>query len=1069
MDAMPEAVWPGSVPNRRPQTVLRICYVDGCGGAPGAAFAAAASQGFSHVMLPPPWRVRAGGDRYLATDFGALAGDLGGGSLSTVAAQAAGAGVGLLLDVVLDRLDATSALLAQAGCPFAAPDQAIFLDPRRNTAGGAALAHLADPGEALVLATWWAERLRGWHKEGVAGFRLLGLGSIPAMLLAPFFTALREKLADVLLLPWTPGLTREATLQLRGLGADAVFCSLPWWDWQADWLWDELADLARIAPVLGLDGVPPGPAHQNLVAAEARCVALAPVLGQGWMHVAGDDAGHTEAIRAANGLLAERGVFARPGVPGLPAGVGGQVLAVLRTDAADHRSANAAILSVINGDPVRRAVLSGSNLLPACGGVFASFAQVGDDVAARGEPVRLDPQSRLELAPGQALYFAATGARPGQPAARRADARSARDAAAAPRLAIENPSPAVDQGAFPVKAIVGELVTVEADIVFDGHDKIAAALSWQSPGDGGAGEVRMTPLGNDRWQARFPLTALGLHSYVITAWRDRFETFRDELAKKSAAGVKIDLELIEGEALLRAAADRGSAGEVVATLERLDAADQPEKLRLMLSPDLAAAMAAADDRPFAVQTQKLPVEAERIEARFASWYEVFPRSLSDDPERHGTFADVERHLPRIRAMGFDVLYFPPISPIGRTNRKGRNNTLTPAPDDPGSPYAVGSPEGGHDALHPQLGTLEDFARLRAAAAAHGLELALDFAIQCSPDHPWLKQHPGWFDWRPDGSIRYAENPPKKYEDIVNVDFYAKDAVPELWMALCDVVLFWASQGIRLFRVDNPHTKPLPFWHWMIAEVRRTYPDAIFLAEAFTRPKVMYRLAKVGFSQSYTYFTWRNAKRELQEYLTELNGPPRDFFRPHFFVNTPDINPVFLQTSGRPGFLIRAALAATLSGLWGVYNGFELCEAAAVTGKEEYLDSEKYQLRAWDWDRAGNIVAEITALNRIRRQNPALQSHTGVTFHTAANDAIIYYEKATPDRSNVVLVAVSLDPFAAQEADFEIPFWSWALPDGASMQAVDLMTGESFVWHGKMQHLRLTPDRPFAIWRVRPTL
>ena len=444
--------------------------------------------------------------------------------------------------------------------------------------------------------------------------------------------------------------------------------------------------------------------------------------------------------------------------------------------------------------------------------------------------------------------------------------------------------------------------------------------------------------------------------------------------------------------------------------------------------------------------------------------------MSDDESRHGSFADVEKHLPRIAGMGFDVLYFPPISPIGRTNRKGRNNTLTPAPDDPGSPYAIGSEDGGHDALHPMLGSLADFQHLRESARAHGLELAIDFAIQCSPDHPWLKQHPGWFDWRPDGTIRYAENPPKRYEDIVNVDFYARDAVPELWLALCDVVLFWAGQGIRLFRVDNPHTKPLPFWQWMIGEVRARYPDAVFLAEAFTRPKVMYRLAKIGFSQSYTYFTWRNSKRELEAYLTELDTePPRDFFRPHFFVNTPDINPPFLQTSGRPGFLIRAALAATLSGLWGVYNGFELCETAAVPGKEEYLDSEKYQLRAWDWDRPGNIVSEITALNRIRRQNPALQTHRRVRFLTARNDAVLYYEKATPDRANVVLVAVSLDPQQAQDADFDLPLWHWRLPDEASLSGHDLLTGDRFTWHGKTQHIRLTPERPYAIWRASPSV
>ena len=464
----------------------------------------------------------------------------------------------------------------------------------------------------------------------------------------------------------------------------------------------------------------------------------------------------------------------------------------------------------------------------------------------------------------------------------------------------------------------------------------------------------------------------------------------------------------------------------------------------------------------------MPVDAERIGAGFASWYEVFPRSMSDDPARHGTFADVERHLPRVRDMGFDVLYFPPIHPIGRSNRKGPNNTLTPGPDDPGSPYAIGSEAGGHDALHPELGTLDDFRQLVAAAAAHGLEIAIDFAVQCSPDHPWLKQHRGWFDWRPDGSIRYAENPPKKYQDIVNVDFYAEDSVPGLWVALCEAVLFWAGQGIRLFRVDNPHTKPFPFWEWMIAEVRARYPDAVFLAEAFTRPKVMYRLAKVGFSQSYTYFTWRNEKRELTAYLDELSTEaPSEFFRPHFFVNTPDINPVFLQTSGRPGFLIRAALAATLSGLWGVYNGFELCEGTPLPGKEEYLDSEKFQLRAWDWDRPGNIVSEITRLNQIRRANPALQSQLGVTFLPAANEAVLFFEKATPDRSNVVLVAVSLDPRSVQEANIDIPLYRWSLPDSASLDMEDLVGGTRFGFEGRSQRVRLSPESPYAIWRASP--
>jgi starch synthase (maltosyl-transferring) len=443
--------------------------------------------------------------------------------------------------------------------------------------------------------------------------------------------------------------------------------------------------------------------------------------------------------------------------------------------------------------------------------------------------------------------------------------------------------------------------------------------------------------------------------------------------------------------------------------------------------------------------------------------------MSDDAGRHGTFSDVIRHLPRIRAMGFDVLYFPPIHPIGHSNRKGRNNALRAGPADPGSPYAIGSEVGGHTAIHPELGTLDDFRRLRAAAAQQGLELALDFAIQCSPDHPWLKQHKEWFSWRPDGSLRYAENPPKKYEDIVNVDFYAPDAIPGLWEALRDVVKFWASEGVRIFRVDNPHTKPLPFWQWMIADIKAAYPDSIFLAEAFTKPKMMLRLAKVGFTQSYTYFTWRNTKDELIDYLTDLNSSPtREFFRPNFFVNTPDINPPFLQVSGRAGFLIRAALAATLSGLWGVYNGFELCEAEAIPGREEYANSEKYEIRAWDWDRPGNITAEITQLNWLRRTNPALQTHLGVTFLPSSDDSILVCEKATADRSNVVLVAITLDPTRPRETNFELPLWKWGAADSATIVIDDLVAEKQFALHGKYQSLRLDPTSlPYAIWRVGP--
>jgi starch synthase (maltosyl-transferring) len=442
--------------------------------------------------------------------------------------------------------------------------------------------------------------------------------------------------------------------------------------------------------------------------------------------------------------------------------------------------------------------------------------------------------------------------------------------------------------------------------------------------------------------------------------------------------------------------------------------------------------------------------------------------MSDDPHRHGTFDDVIRKLPYVRDLGFDVLYFPPIHPIGTTHRKGKNNSLKAGADDPGSPYAIGSKHGGHDAIHPELGTFEDFARLIEAARKHGLEIALDFAIQCSPDHPWINEHPEWFDWRPDGSIKFAENPPKKYEDIVNVHFY-REALPSVWYALRDVVLFWIEHGVKIFRVDNPHTKPMPFWEWMIQDVQDKHPEAIFLAEAFTRPKVMKRLAKLGFTQSYSYFTWRNAKQELTQYLTELTQTEcRHTMRPNFFVNTPDINPYFLQTSGRAGFRIRAILAATLAGNYGIYSGFELCESEPIPGKEEYLNSEKYEIKAWDWDRPEHIRPDIRLFNRLRAEHPALQCFTNLRFYNAWNDNILYYGKMTPAKDDFLLFAVNLDPHNPQGAHFEVPLWEFGLPDEASIEVEDLVTETPFAWQGKVQHMWLDPQhRPYAIWRLNP--
>jgi starch synthase (maltosyl-transferring) len=647
-------------------------------------------------------------------------------------------------------------------------------------------------------------------------------------------------------------------------------------------------------------------------------------------------------------------------------------------------------------------------------------------------------------------------------------------ALAANRVAIEGIEPEIDGGRFPAKTVVGAPFRVEADIFCDGHDKIDAALLYRRAGTMDWRESRMSLVENDRWAATIVLDHNCMWDYTIIAWRDLFASWRGEIAKKHAAGQQVGLELEEGRRLVVRTIEE-SAEATEADLEQLNDllarfeanAEEDARIAIMTADAIALLMKRVGIRTnLSHYEHTLKVFADRRAAAFSAWYELMPRSQSRDPGQHGTFEDVIGRLPYVRDLGFDVLYFPPIHPIGRTNRKGRNNSVVAGPDDPGSPYAIGSAEGGHDAIHPELGTFEDFHRLVKAAREHGLEIAIDFAIQCSPDHPWIKQHPDWFDWRPDGTIRFAENPPKKYEDIVNVHFYRK-AIPDLWYALRDVVLFWIEHGVSIFRVDNPHTKPLPFWEWMIAEVHEQHPGAIFLAEAFTRPKMMKRLAKVGFSQSYSYFTWRNLKWELTEYLTELTTEDcRHYMRPNFFANTPDINPVYLQTSGRPGFQARLILAATLGGNYGIYNGFEICEAAAMPGKEEYLNSEKYEIRAWDFDGPDSIRWDIQLMNRLRNTHPALQDFTNLAFYNAWNENILYYGKRTADLSDFLLFHVCLDPHGAQECDFEVPLWEFGLPDHASIEVEDMVTGHRFAWRGKTQHLRLDPYyKPYAIWRL----
>ncbi len=648
-------------------------------------------------------------------------------------------------------------------------------------------------------------------------------------------------------------------------------------------------------------------------------------------------------------------------------------------------------------------------------------------------------------------------------------------ALAAQRLCIESIDPEIDGGRFAAKTVAGQRFVVEADVFGDGHDSIRAALLWWRSGDDTVHEQEMSFVVNDRWRAAVVLPDNAYYSYTIIGWRDNFVTWFKDTGKKIAAGLDVALEAEEGRALLVAARDHCAEGDDRAALESLVAETvTPETDRrinaLMRDATLALMKRAGPRANLTRHDRNLTVFADRSAAAFSAWYELFPRSLGNG-EQHGTFRDVIDHLPYVRDLGFDVLYFTPIHPIGRTNRKGRNNSLTATEHDLGSPYAIGSDDGGHTAVHPQLGTIEDFDALVAAAADHGLDIALDIALNASPDHPWIKQHPEWFEWRPDGSIAYAENPPKKYEDIVNFRYYMDDGQPNApyWEAVRDMFLYWAEHGVLTFRVDNPHTKPFPFWEWIIDEVRAQHPGAIFLAEAFTRPKLMKRLAKIGYNQSYSYFTWRDTKPELTEYLEELTTEEcRHYMRPNFFVNTPDINPYFLQGSGRPGHRIRLALAATLGGNYGVYSGFELCEATPIPGKEEYLDSEKYQIRSWDLDRPGHIKDDIRLLNRIRREQPAMRDFTKLKFYDAESDAVLYYGKFDPVSDNYLLFHVLLDPNAPREFSFELPLWEFDLPDEASLEVQDMLHGNHFTWHGKSHRLTLDPEtRPYAIWRLIP--
>ncbi len=585
----------------------------------------------------------------------------------------------------------------------------------------------------------------------------------------------------------------------------------------------------------------------------------------------------------------------------------------------------------------------------------------------------------------------------------------------------------------------------------------------------------MTFLGNDRWRGEFTITELTTYWYSVQAWVDDFKSWRNGLSKKVEAGQDVSVDLLIGADLIEEASERvldsdaNSLKQLAATL-RSNNEPIEERIKLALNEEYAVLMASYPDRDLATTYEReLQVVIDREKARFSTWYEMFPRSCSTESGKHGTFKDCEARIPYVADMGFDVLYLPPIHPIGRSHRKGKNNNPVAGPDDPGSPWAIGSEDGGHKAIHPELGTLEEFHQLLSAAQKSGVEIAIDIAFQCSPDHPYVKEHPEWFRWRPDKTVQYAENPPKKYEDIYPFDFQS-DRWQELWVELKDVLFFWINQGVRIFRVDNPHTKPFRFWEWVIAEFKKEYPEVIFLSEAFTRSKVMYELAKRGFTQSYTYFAWRNTKWELTQYFTELyQSDVREYFRANLWPNTPDILTEYLQMGGRPAFMARLVLAATLGANYGIYGpAFELCEnRPREFGSEEYLDSEKYEIKHWDLNRANSLKDFIARVNRIRRQNPALQSDWNLRFHQVDNEKLIAYSKNTEDLSNIIVVVVNLDPHHRHTGWLELDLEALGILPQQPYQMHDLLGDARFLWYGSKNYVELDPQVvPAHIFRLR---
>ena len=1016
-------------------------------------------------------------------------------------------------------------------------------DARRQTVWGDLAELDYRPPQRSQILGYFQQLVRHYVALGFGGFRCDAAYKVPAEVWRGLVDAARAASRDVVFCAETLGAPEDAVLALADAGFDYLFNSVKWWDFESPWLLEQYEAFRHIAPSIGFPeshdtkrlvtellaaGIP-----ESLIERHYRqSYAFAAAYSTGVMMPMGFEYGWSRALDVVatredeperkrfdlGEFIAEINAM-KKAVPALNE-EGPQRLLTDRDDPLvvlerQTESAEERALILVNRHERERREAA-----------LDTLAEKGLALVDFSPGRRTRVRARIEVEPlevrvlrGTLTRLAALGA-PGasemrHPAGARARAprgRTAGEEVPSPegrvgerpasrlhplwrpeaRIVIEGVDPELDGGRYPVKRVLGDEFEVQADVFRDGHDKLCAVVKFAAEGQ----EWRETPLvlfDNDRWVAHFRLDRLGLWRYTIEAWTDQFESWRDEFEKKREAGQSVELELVEGRAVVAAIlrqAGPDDAARIRKMLRSFDGGNAARRTELMVSVELRELAGRYPVRIDAVRyPRELEVVVDRKTARFAAWYEMFPRSQGKVPGKSARFDDCIARLPEIARLGFDVVYLVPIHPIGRVNRKGKNNNPVAQPGDPGSPYAIGSAEGGHRAVNPELGTLADFRRFVRAAAALGIEVALDFAIQCAPDHPWVREHPKWFRFRSDGTIKYAENPPKKYQDIVNVDFYNPDR-QTLWTELRDTVLFWVGEGVRTFRVDNPHTKPLPFWEWLIREVKAQCPEAIFLSEAFTRPKMMRALAKAGFSQSYTYFTWRNTKPELMEYLTELTrGSEKEFFRPNFFTNTPDILPIFLQQGGRPAFLIRLVLAATLSGVYGIYNGFELCENTPIPGREEpiaseqqefielygatpppvreeYLDSEKYEYKVWDWDRPGNIKEDIRIVNRWRRDNPALQEFLNLRFLDCADPNILAYAKTSADRANTVIVAVNLDPHAAHESDIELPLVEFGLAADAEFSLEEAFTRRVVTCRGARQRLHLDPEtNPSMIFRL----